>query len=72
MVKREDLAERKDSNYKSREDEYLYCSVCECRFSANVSDYWFMKMEEVLICGECDNDNLELCTDVINRIVIHS
>lgn len=70
MVKRENLVNITDDDYKERQGEYMKCYDCGNTMGGTQGDFFSIPMRYVIHCGDCGSENLALVKDVKSTIVL--
>ncbi len=60
MVKRKDLVDVSDSNYRERQGEFMQCQECGHEFGGTQGDYFNVRMDCIFRCSECMSVNIAL------------
>ncbi|HDY87751.1 MAG TPA: hypothetical protein ENH82_06485 [bacterium] len=60
MVKRKDLVDISDDDYKQRQGEFMQCQECGFEFGGTQGDYFMRPMEYVFQCSDCRGYNIAL------------
>lgn len=53
MIKRKDLTDIGDEDYRQRRDEFIQCQNCCLEFGGTRGDFWDLSLDHVLICPDC-------------------
>ena len=69
MVKRKDLVDIGDKNYRERAGEFMFCPVCGNEIGGTRGDYWEVPMDYIFKC-ECGNDDLQLVKRVCSLVPV--
>lgn len=70
MIKRKDLVDITDKDYKTRCDEYMVCQDCMQTFGGTQGDYFMMLMDDVFSCPNCSSKNIALVRDECKTIIV--
>jgi Zn finger protein HypA/HybF involved in hydrogenase expression len=70
MVRRRDLVDISDKDYRQRQNEYVECQDCGYSFGGTRGDYFMIPMDSSFTCDNCGGKNLALVKDkVITEII---
>ena len=64
MVKRKDLVDISDKDYKQRQGEFIQCQECGDFFGGIQGDYFAMEPNDIFTCPGCKSENLALVKEV--------
>jgi transcription elongation factor Elf1 len=53
MIRRKDLTDIGDSDYKSRQGEFVLCTNCGHQFGGTRDDYFLMELDDIFTCSGC-------------------
>ena len=70
MVKRKDLVDIGDADYKERQDEFMQCQDCGAEFGGTRGDYFNMEMEDIFYCPECGSANIAIVRRVSKIVIV--
>ena len=70
MIRRKDLVDISDKNYKQREGEFMQCQDCGEEFGRTQDDFFTIHMDYLLYCPECDSENLALVKNVTQTVIL--
>jgi len=60
MLRRKDLVDIADKDYKKRQGEFIVCQDCDWESGGTRGDLFMLPLDKVLTCPDCKSDNLAL------------
>lgn len=70
MIKRKDLVDIGDADYKQRADEFMQCQDCGEEFGGTQGDFFMMPMNEVFVCPVCHGEDIALVKNVTQTVIL--
>ena len=70
MIKRKDLVDVGDADYKERQGEFMQCQDCGEVMGGTRGDFFMMDMEYILVCPECESENVALVRKVCENVIV--
>lgn len=72
MIKRKDLVDISDQDWKQRRNEFIQCLDCGVEFGGTRGDFFIIRMDYLLHCPECDSKNLAIVKKVSRNVIVKS
>ena len=70
MIKRKDLVDIGDADYKQRQNEFMECQDCGYEFGGTRGDYFTIPMDYVFHCYDCNSENIAIVKKSCKNVVI--
>ncbi len=70
MVRRKDLTDVGDDDYKQRQSEYMLCQDCEEIIGGTRGDYFQVSHDYIFTCPNCESDNIAIVKDIVTQEIV--
>lgn len=70
MIRRKDLVDISDKDYKQRQTEFMQCQDCGREFGGTQGDFFTIRMDYILYCPECGSENIAIVKNVITTVIL--
>ncbi len=70
MLRRKDLVDIGDADYKERQDEFMECQDCGGEFGGTRGDFFAISMDDIFYCPECGSINIALVKKVCENVIV--
>lgn len=70
MIRRKDLVDIGDADYKERQGEFMECQDCGETAGGTRGDYFQMSMDYAITCWSCGSGNIALVRKVCKNVIV--
>ena len=70
MIRRKDLVDVGDADYKERQGEFMQCLDCGVEIGGTRGDFFSVVMDFVFICMGCGSENIAIVKIVRKTVIV--